>query len=145
VIKRIDKAPVLILAIAMWLSSAFTIAGAKPTRLPSCLEGAPQCPIKITFPDGAAPVVVQGRLSPRRSSYSYQFSGALGGSLSWTYAGPAVNVLLTDPDGTTDGPGLPAEVLVNKDGDYVFSVSSNKMAENVYGEFSLSLKMSMQK
>lgn len=133
----------LILAIAMGLAPTLTAARAEPIGVPSCLEGAPQCPMKITVEDGAAPVIVQGRLSPDRSSYSYQFSADPGRSLRWTYVGPAVNVLLTDPDGETDGPGLPADVLLNKSGAYVFSVSSNKMAEQIYGEFSLTLEMSL--
>lgn len=118
-----------------------TFAHADTTGIPPCHRGTPKCPIAIILKAKAAPLVVRGHLSPRHSSYSYQFSATPGSSLGWTYAGPAVNVLLSHPDGETEGPGLPGEVPLEKNGVYVFSISSNKMAENIYGEFSLSFKL----
>jgi hypothetical protein len=140
---RIDKILMLIPSIIIGLSSTFTIAHAETADAPSCLAGAPECPMTITIPEGGGPVTLHGRLSPERSSYSYQFAAEPGRLLRWTYQGPAVHVLLTDPDGNTDGPGLPSSIHLDKRGAYVFSVSSNKMAENIYGDFSLTLEVSV--
>jgi hypothetical protein len=145
VIRRIIQSILPRAGMVAALVSILTIAHADTTDVPPCPRGAPQCPIAITLKTKAAPFVVRGRLSARHSSYSYQFSATSGHSLGWTYAGPAANVLLSDPDGETEGPGLPAEVPLEKNGVYVFSVSSNKMAENIYGKFSLSFKLRKQK
>lgn len=142
---RIDKTILLILSFVLGLSSTFTIAHAETADAPSCLAGAPQCPVTITIPEGGDRVTLHGRLSPERSSHSYQFSAEPGLLLRWTYKGPAVHVLLTGPDGNTEGPGLPSSVHLDKRGAYVFSVSSNKMAENIYGEFILTLDVSLAK
>jgi hypothetical protein len=145
VIKRIILSAPSSAGIVAALVSILTIAHADTSGVPPCPRGAPQCPIAITLKAKATPLVLRGRLSPRHSSYSYQFSATPGYSLGWTYVGPAVNVLLSNPDGETDGPGLPGEVPLEKNGVYVFSISSNKMAENIYGEFSLSFRLKKQK
>jgi hypothetical protein len=107
-----------------------------------CLRGSPECPICIRIRAGGPATVVRGRLSPKRTSFSYQFAGEPGQTLGWNFKGPAVRVLLTKPSGDTDGPGLPAAVAIDQKGLYVFSVSSNKMADNIYGKFRLSFRLS---
>jgi hypothetical protein len=61
--------------------------------------------------------------------------------LQWTLVAPATRLVLTHPDGNADGPGLPAQILLDSSGRYVFSLSSNTMAENIYGPFRLSLRL----
>jgi hypothetical protein len=105
-----------------------------------CLRG-PNCPTAIRIRAGGPTIVVRGRLSPKRTTFSYLFAGEPGQTLRWNFNGPAVRVLLTKPSGDTDGPGLPATVAIDQKGLYVFSVSSNKMAENIYGKFRLSFRL----
>ena len=109
-----------------------------------CLRGSPECPFSIRIRAGGPTILVRGRLSPKRTSFSYQFAGEPGQTLGWNFKGPAVRVLLTKPSGDTDGPGLPATVAIDQKGLYVFSVSSNKMAENIYGN-RLSFRLSPTK
>jgi hypothetical protein len=107
-----------------------------------CLRGSPECPARIRIRPGGPATVVRGRLSPKRTSFSYQFAGEPGQTLGWNFKGPAVRVLLMKPSGDTDGPGLPATVAIDQKGLYIFSISSNKMAENIYGEFRLAFRLS---
>jgi hypothetical protein len=85
--------------------------------------------------------VVQGRLSRTRSSVSYRFVASPNVALEWKYHGPAARILLQDPIGSTDGPGIPERVVLRRGGRYIFSISANTMAENIFGPFSLSLKL----
>ncbi len=110
-----------------------------------CSRGDPECPIDIRIKSDGSPTVVAGRLSPRRPSFSYRFSAGENVSLGWTFKGPAVRVLLTGPDGDTQGPGLPDHLPLEKNGPYVFSVASNTMADNIYGKFRLSLSLNAQR
>jgi hypothetical protein len=74
-----------------------------------------------------------------RDCCSDRFKARGSQTLSWRVSGPAIRVTLTDPNGTTDGPGLPAAIPLLKDGVYVFRVAPNLMADGAYGRFVLSL------
>lgn len=52
-----------------------------------------------------------------------------------------MRVVLAYPDGDVDGPGLPEVVSLKSAGRYVFSLSSNTMAEGIYGKFRLELRL----
>jgi hypothetical protein len=138
----IRVAPIAGLAAAFWALLGSLSCEARQTHRSN---GAPSCPIQINIKYDASPVVVAGHLSPRRPSFSYRFSAGPNISLGWTYKGPAVRVLLTDPDGETDGPGLPNRLLLEKKGSYVFSVASNLMADKIYGKFRLSFSLSAKR
>jgi hypothetical protein len=105
----------------------------------TCDAGARACPIDIAFTANRA--VVSGVLSPKRGSLSYAFATTASARLQWVMSGPAVRVVLSYPDGNTDGPGLPSEITLAMPGRYVFTVSSNTMAEHIYGSFQLEFRM----
>lgn len=106
---------------------------------PACRSGEPRCPINVAFVSGSA--VIQGSLTPDHDSASYVFSTQLPMRLQWSMSGPAVHLVLTHPDGSVDGPGLPAVVPLAAAGRQVLQLSSNTMAENIYGEFRLELRL----
>jgi hypothetical protein len=105
-----------------------------------CVRGLPECPIDVAL-TARNDLQLEGRLSPEHSSVSYSFSAKAGSRLQWTLVAPPTRVVLTHPDGNADGPGLPAQILLDSSGRYVFSLSSNTMAENIYGPFRLSLRL----
>jgi hypothetical protein len=107
---------------------------------PACRPGAAECPIELVFT--ARHAEVGGTLSPEHSSASYAFNVKAPAQLRWTLSGPAVRIVLTRPDGDVDGPGLPAAVPLAAAGRYVFSLSSNTMAEGIYGAYKLDLRLS---
>jgi hypothetical protein len=107
---------------------------------PACRRGDPACPIELAFTANHAEV--SGTLSPEHSSVSYAFHINAPAQLQWSLSGPAVRIVLTRPDGDADGPGLPAAVPLAAAGRYVFSVSSNTMAEDIYGAYRLDMRLS---
>lgn len=107
---------------------------------PACRQGDPVCPIELEFTANHAQV--SGTLSAQHSSMSYAFPVKAPAQLHWSFSGPAVRVVLTGPDGAADGPGIPATVPLAAAGRYVFSLSSNTMAEDIYGAYRLDLRLS---
>jgi hypothetical protein len=107
---------------------------------PACRAGAPECPIELVFT--ANHTEVSGTLSPEHSSVSYAFDVNAPAQFQWSLSGPAVRIVLTGPDGDADGPGLAASVPLVTAGRYVFSLSSNTMAEDIYGAYRLNMRLS---
>ena len=107
---------------------------------PACRAGDPACPIELVFTANHAQV--SGTLSAEHGSASYVFHVKAPAQLQWSLSGPAVRVVLTRPDGAADGPGIPATVPLAAAGRYVFSLSSNTMAENIYGAYRLDMRLS---
>jgi hypothetical protein len=105
----------------------------------TCRAGDPACPINVEFAANRA--IARGNLSPEHSSTSYAFVATAPARLQWTLSGPAVRVILQRPDGDTDGPGLASVIALPTTGRYVFSISSNSMAEGIYGPFRLELQL----
>jgi hypothetical protein len=126
----------------LWLLSGCVgvAAGAQPVAVCS---GQPRCPIELRFSTGmgARDAVVEGGLSPDRPSMSYAFDARARGRLQWSLRGPAVRVTLAAPDGDVIGPGVPAVLPLRVSGRYVLSVSSNTMAEGIYGPFRLEVRL----
>jgi hypothetical protein len=102
----------------------------------SCIGQGRSCPIDINLGEGSK-VVVRGRLTRHRMIYSYRLLSEPNRVLIWKFRGPAIRTLITYPDGHVDGPGLPREIPLSQKGSYVFSVSSNTMADRIYGRFTL--------
>ena len=127
------------LALVIIIASGFpaiSAAGARP-----CKRGAPECPIFLNLQPNQKLYVVTGRLSPKRSNFSYAFSGQEGQAFSWKYNGPVVRMILKYPDDNIDGPGLDTDIKLTKPGTYIFGISSNTMADKIYGYFRLQFKL----
>lgn len=128
-----------------WLALATAVASGSPGLASDgnqrCKAGASECPINLQLHPNQKALTVTDRLFPKRPSFSYAFAGSEGETFSWKYSGPAVRVLLAYPDGNTDGPGLDPEIHLPKTGTYIFSISSNTMAEKIYGHFKLQFKL----
>jgi hypothetical protein len=128
-----------------WLASAIAVASGFPSIASDgnreCKRGAFECPIVLKLRPNQKALVATGRLSPRRPNFSYAFTGSERETFSWKYRGPAVRVLLAYPDGNSEGPGLDPQIELPKSGTYVFSISSDTMAENIYGYFKLQFKL----
>jgi hypothetical protein len=106
-----------------------------------CADDRLRCPIEINLREDGNGVVVRGRLSHRRMVYSYRFFSKKDRIFTWKFRGPAVRELIAYPDGQVDGPGLPMEIPLKQQGNYVFSVASNTMAEKIFGPFALQLTL----
>jgi hypothetical protein len=123
------------------LTSFLTIDNsAFAAKVKGCTGNGPNCPISLTLREERW-VTLRGRLSRERMSYSYTFFSQSERMLSWRFRGPAIRALISNPDGETDGPGLPKDLVLKQSGNYVFSVTSNTMADKIFGRFTLQLRL----
>lgn len=127
-----------VLTAASWLTSAFSPGS---TAHAACRPGSDSCPIRIHFRPGSDRITVRGRLTRHRMQYAYAFKARAGQRLTWTFKGPTVRTVIRSPDGDSDGPGLPHIVPLRSTGTYVFTVSSNTMADDIFGPFRLTFRI----
>ena len=128
-----------LLAVLCWFAPAFPPSNAAQA---ACVIGSDNCPIRIHLRPGADRVTVRGRLTPNNQSCcSYAFKARAGQRLTWTFDGPTIRTLIRYPTGESDGPGLPDVIPLPSTGTYVFTVSSNSMAEDTFGPFRLTLRI----
>ena len=107
----------------------------------SCKDG--PCPTEIDLAAtlGGQPLTLAGRLSPDASARRYRFCIAAPRRLEWKYSGHAARLLLAAPDGEVAGPGLSQPEILPRAGCYVLGVSANTMADDAYGDFTLTLSL----
>jgi len=117
------------------------ISGPSSDAHAACAAGSDGCPIWLRLRPGSVGITVHERLTPNRSRYSYAFRARAGQKLTWAFSGPMVRTLLRYPTGGSDGPGLPDIVPLPSSGIYVFTISSNTMAEDIVGPFKLTLRI----
>jgi hypothetical protein len=106
--------------------------------------GSAREPIPVHMSRGSDVVKLTGvlRQNPRAPECcAYTFKAHAGQTLHWALKGPNVRIVLTYPDGHSEGPGVPNVVPLPADGAYVFSVSPNLMADNAFGRFVLTLRI----
>jgi hypothetical protein len=115
------------------------ISGPRSAAQAACVAGSEGCPIWLRLRPGIVGITVRERLTPSRSRYSYAFRAHAGEKLTWAFSGPAVRTLLRYPSGDNIGPGLPNIIPLPSSGTYVFTISSNTMAEDIFGPFKLTL------
>jgi hypothetical protein len=105
----------------------------------------PDCPIKLEFvragTDKVSVAIVGGELSQIRPSVSYVFEAVARSRLRWLLRGPVIRTTLIGPDGDVIGPNLPSELTLPLGGQYIFSIASNMMAEGIYGQFMLEVRL----
>jgi hypothetical protein len=103
--------------------------------------GPPADPIVVHMKRGADTVRLAGDLRPNVDCCAYSIRARAGQSLFWLLAGPGVRVIMTYPDGHTDGPGLASAIPLPADGGYVFSVTPDLMADGAFGRYTLTLRI----
>jgi hypothetical protein len=127
---------VVVLAAAVGIAP---ISSPSSAAYAACAAGSDACPIWLHLRPGSVGITVRERLTPDRSRYSYAFRARAGQKLTWAFSGPTVRTLLRYPSGDSVGPGLPDIILLPNSGRYVFTISSNTMAEDIFGPFELTL------
>jgi hypothetical protein len=91
--------------------------------------------------NSAQPLVLQGALRHDADAVRYAFHAASGMRLEWSYSGPAAHVVLTYPNGESDGPLTPSTILLPATGSYVLGLHANTMANDADGPFTLRLRL----
>ncbi len=122
-------------AAAATLLSAFGVSDASA----ACVAGALDCPIVIHMARGTDTITLQGRTVQNADCCAYSFRARKGQTFYWNESGATVRVVITDPHGQSDGPGLPNAIPLTLTGTYTFVVSPNLMAEGAFGPFRLTV------
>jgi hypothetical protein len=124
-----------------FLLTVFTVLALPPATAAyrPCSPGERYCPIEVSMARGTDTVTIEGVTSPGTGCCAYALRARAGQTLSWTLEGPTSRVLLTDPQGNVDGPGLPQSIPLPANGIYVFEVRPNLMADDAHGRFRLTI------
>jgi hypothetical protein len=115
-----------------------------PQAQDRCPPNRPGCQIEVVFTDvglGERVARLEGSLSADQPSVSYAFTAAAGDTLRLKLAGPAAYLVLTRPNGQSNGPGLPAEMWLGAKGKYVLNVAARNLAADGYGRFQLEVRL----
>ncbi len=129
-------------AVAGLALSAFAIAPtiAAPTRVHHHPHPA-ACPVTVSLRANGPAVTRTGDLTQANSHCLYRFHADAGDSLVWSESGAAIRVVITDPAGNADGPGVPNTYPLTKSGEYSFEVGANLMADGGFGPYTLTLRL----
>jgi hypothetical protein len=119
-----------------------TTATAAPTRTHHPMPPpAASCPVTVSLHVNGATVTRHGTLTQDNSHCAYRFHADAGDTLVWSESGAAIRVVITDPSGNADGPGVPNSYPLTKTGEYTFEVGANLMADGGFGPYTLHLKL----
>ncbi len=123
---------VLILAAA---ALAMPLAAAPALAQP----GSANQPIVVHMKRGTDRIRLTGVLRQGRDCCAYAIGARAGQTLNWTLTGPATRQTITDPSGSTNGPGIPQSIPLSADGTYIFTVRPNLMADGAFGHYVLTI------
>lgn len=127
---------ILRLALALMLAaSGMAWADGAATPCP----GARACPIRVQMARGTDTIAFAGVSRQNVDCCSYMFRARAGQTLTWRLEGATLRTVIVYPNGEADGPGLPNAIPLPFDGDYLFEVHPNLMAEGAFGPFRLTL------
>ena len=132
---------IFLLCVVACIGAGCAAAAGETSGAPGCIADAG--PVELELPMGAAshPMLVKGSLNHQCGALEYAFRAPAGGHLEWSYTGPAAHVVLTYPNGDTDGPLAPSTLLLPDYGRYTLRLHSNTMADDVDGPFTLRLRL----
>jgi hypothetical protein len=115
--------------------------GAAPARMHHHPHPAGACPQTVSLRVNGPQVTRRGNLTQANSHCAYRFHADAGDTLVWSESGAAIRVVITDPAGNADGPGVPNSYPLTKTGEYTFEVGANLMADGGFGPYTLHLRL----
>jgi hypothetical protein len=118
------------------LVAAFLMLSGAPA---AAQVGAAAAPIVLKMKPGMDVITVHGVLRQNSDCCTYVFKAQAGQLLHWGESGAAARLVLTYPDGHSEGPGLANPLTLPATGAYTFSVSPDLMAEGAFGRFTLTI------
>ncbi|HXQ11013.1 MAG TPA: hypothetical protein VN805_08465 [Caulobacteraceae bacterium] len=103
--------------------------------------GNPAMPIEIKMKRGTDRATVRGVLVQNGACCTYVFRARAGQKLYWSEDGAVVRMVLTNPDGEAEGPGLYNPQPLPQSGVYTLAISPDLMAEGAFGPYVLKLRI----
>ena len=103
--------------------------------------GNPAMPIEIKMKRGTDYATVRGVLRQNGDCCTYVFKARAGQRMYWRESGAVVRMVITYPDGNSDGPGLPNPQPLTESGTYTLAISPDLMAEGAFGTYTLKIRI----
>lgn len=103
------------------------------------LPGDQAHPITVHFRRGSDSIRLTGELKQTVDCCYYRIKAHPGQVLQWRFTGPAYRAVITYPDGSAEGPGIPNAIPLDKDGVYILRFAPNLMADGAFGRFELTI------
>lgn len=123
------------LSLAAGVLAATLMAAASAQARP----GSADDPIVVHMKRGTDRIRLTGVLRQGRDCCAYAIGARAGQTLHWTLTGPATRQTITDPSGSTEGPGIAQAIPLAADGTYIFTVRPNLMADGAFGRYVLTI------
>jgi len=101
--------------------------------------GSASDPISLKMQVGTDIVTVHGVLRQNLDCCTYAFKAAAGQKLYYKVSGAVTRLVITAPNGDSDGPNFENPKTLPATGAYTLSVSPDTMADGAYGPFTLTL------
>jgi len=131
-------------AVLCCLLLACASKGPPPPPPNRCPPDNPACVVEVVFTDvglGERVARLDGRLSAAQPNALFAFNATARETLRLTLSGPAISLVLVEPDGTPEGPGLPPEMVLPAKGKYVLRVEADTKVANAFGNFQLEMRL----
>lgn len=103
------------------------------------LPGDQTHPIDVHFRRGTDSIRLTGELKQNVDCCYYRIKAHAGQVLQWRFTGPAYRAVITYPDGSAEGPGIPNAIPLDKNGAYILRFAPNLMADGAFGRFALTI------
>ncbi|MCB1499346.1 MAG: hypothetical protein KDK07_06090 [Bauldia sp.] len=118
------------------IAAAAALASALgPGAALACDAGAEACPIPVEMKPGTDTITLVHELKQNVECCYYSLAARAGQTLTWSFQGPDARSLITYPDGSSDGPGIPNSIPLKATGTYILGFTPDLMADNAYGPF----------
>jgi hypothetical protein len=103
--------------------------------------GNPAMPIEIKMKRGTDTATIRGVLVQNGDCCTYVFKARAGQKLYWRENGAVVRMVITNPDGEGEGPGLFNPQPLPQTGMYTLAISPDLMAEGAFGPYVIKLRI----
>jgi len=121
------------------LALAATALFILPASAAVAAPGSAANPIELKMQVGTDIITVHGVLRQNLDCCAYTFKAAAGQKLYYKVSGAVTRLVITSPDGDSDGPNFESPKTLPQAGAYTLSVSPDTMADGAYGPFTLTL------
>ena len=103
--------------------------------------GSASDPIELKMQVRTDIITVHGVLRQNLDCCTYTFKAAAGQKLYYTVTGAVTRLVITSPNGDSDGPNFENPKTLPATGAYTLSVSPDTMADGAFGPFTMTLRI----
>jgi hypothetical protein len=98
-------------------------------------------PIVVKMKRGTDSITLHGVMRQNGACCTYLIGARAGQKLYWSETGAVVRMVITYPNGDSDGPGLPNPQPLPATGVYGLAISPDLMADGAFGPYTLRIRI----